>query len=298
MKILRFDDNRVGALKGKDRVVDLSDLITHREYRGPQGTIGALIEDFASYKPEIEKRLQSEIGKPLESVKLLAPLARPSNVFAAFSNYEDQNRTADMLPNEFFHKSPDLIGPEGTIELPDLEAVSVFHAEAELAVVIGKHSKKVSASDAMQHVFGYMPFFDVSARGLKRYSQLVPKGQDTFAACGPWIATADEIPDPHNIVVRSWLNGTLRQDYSTSHMANRIPAQIAWLSGMVQLHPGDVIATGTYHVGLGPVNAGETLEIEIEAIGKTRFHVKGNSPRKEIHYQPGGGGPGIKLTKV
>ena len=298
MKILRFDDDRVGVLQGDDKVIDLSDMISHREARGPQGTIGELIERFAAYRPEIEKRLKGGAGKPLKGVKLLAPLARPSNVFAAFANYRDQGRTAADLPNEFFHKSPDLIGPEGTVELPNIEAVSVFHAEAELAFVIGKHCRKATEATAMSHVFGYVPFFDISARGLTRRSQLVPKGQDTFAVCGPWIATADEIPDPHNLMVRSWVAGNPRQDYNTGLMAHYIPAQIAWLSRMVQLHPGDMVATGTYHVGLGPVNVGETIEIEIERIGRARFHLKGDSPRKETPVQPGSGGGGPKLTKV
>ncbi len=299
MKILRFDDDRVGVLKGDDKVVDVSGLIAQREYRGPQGTIGELIENFATYKPEIEKFLTTESGKLLSDVTLLAPLARPSNVFAAFANYLDQGRTPDMLTKEFFHKSPDLIGPEGTIELPDLEPVSVYHAEAELAFVIGTHAKKVTKSEAMNYVFGYVPFFDISARGLVRRSQVVPKGQDTFAVCGPWIATADEIPDPHNIMVRSWVAGEARQDYNTSHMAHHIPAQLSWLSHFVQLHPGDLIATGTYHVGLGPINVGERLEIEIEGIGRAGFNIKGDSPRKETHVQPGGGGGGgPKMSRV
>jgi 2-keto-4-pentenoate hydratase/2-oxohepta-3-ene-1,7-dioic acid hydratase in catechol pathway len=149
----------------------------------------------------------------------------------------------------------------------------------------------------MECVFGYVPFFDVSARGLVRRSQLLPKGQETFAPCGPWITTRDEVPDPYNLTVKSWVSGAPRQNYSTRHMAHRIAKQVAWLSRFVRLGPGDVVATGTYHEGLGPVNVGDTIEIEIGGLGRASFNVAGDSPRKAKGYQPGGG-VRIEMTKV
>jgi len=282
MKILRFDDDRVGILKADDRVVDVSDLISHRRERGPQRVMEELIGNFVSYRPQIERLVTRSAGTPLAGVKLSAPVPRPSNCLGAFLNYVDTpERKAEHLPNEFFHKAPDLLGPEGTIDLQDIAPVKEFTPEAELAFVIGKHAKHVAEADAMDHVFGYVPFFDVSARGLIRRAMLLPKGQDTFSPCGPWITTKDEIADPHRLQVRSWVNGKLRQDYSTAHMANRIPSQVSWLSRFIQLHPGDVIATGTHHSGLGPINPGDVLEIEIERLGRARFFAKGNSPRKD-----------------
>jgi 2-keto-4-pentenoate hydratase/2-oxohepta-3-ene-1,7-dioic acid hydratase in catechol pathway len=221
-------------------------------------------------------------------VKLLAPLPRPGKCLAAFANYFDiLGQSLDKLPNEYFYKAPELVGPEGTVELPDIPPVSVYHAEAELAFVIGKRAKNVQESSAMDCVFGYVPFFDISARGLARRTQFVPKGQDTFGPCGPWITTKDEVPDPHNLTVKSWLSGESRQNYSTKFMAHKIPDQIVWLSRMVRLECGDLVSTGTYHEGLGPVNSGDLLEIEIEGLGKARFHVKGSSPRKEAAWTPG-----------
>jgi 2-keto-4-pentenoate hydratase/2-oxohepta-3-ene-1,7-dioic acid hydratase in catechol pathway len=299
MQILRFNDDRVGVIKNGNRVVDISDLISHREVRGAQGVMDELIGRFESYRGAIEKLLASEAGVPLENVKLIAPEPRPSRVLAAFVNYLDRpDRTLDSLPMEFFHKAPELVGPEGTILLPDIAGVVEFHAEAELAFVIGKHCKNVPASAAMDHVFGYLPFFDVSARGMTRRSQLLPKGQDTFAPAGPFITTRDDIADPHDLIVKSWVNGEARQDYNTKHMAHKIPAQIAWLSRFIQLQPGDVIATGTYHVGLGPVNVGDTLEIEISGCGRTRFFCKGDSPHKAQGFQPGQGVRQAPITKV
>ena len=139
----------------------------------------------------------------------------------------------------------------------------------------------------MDHVFGYVPFFDISARGMTRRTTFLSKGQDTFGPCGPWITTRNEVPDPHSLNVRSWVNGQLRQEYNTRHMAHRIPEQIAWLTRFVELRPGDVVATGTHHMGLGPINDGDVLDIEIETLGKARFLVKGQGPRKDVEFMPG-----------
>ena len=298
MKILRFNNDQLGVLKNNDTVVEISDLISHRPERGPQRVMEVLIGEFESFRPRIEKMLAQEKGVPLASVKLLAPIPRPSRCLAAFANYKDTpERNPDTLPDEFFHKSPHLVGPEGDVVLLDLPPVSEYHAEAEIAFVMGKSSRNVSKDKAYDHIFGYVPFFDISARGLTRRSQLVPKGQDTFGPCGPWITTRDEVPDPHKLNVKSWVSGAARQDYSTEHMAHTIPEQIAWLTRFIQLHPGDVITTGTYHVGLGPINVGDTLEIEIEKLGRARYFVKGNCPPKLKNVKVGGT-PGNPITRV
>lgn len=288
MKILRFDDDRIGILKDGDRVVDVSATIASRKAKGPQRVMEDIIENFRGYRRKLERILAREPGVPLSSVKLLAPIPRPGKCLAAFVNYLDRpDRSVDSLPNEFFYKSPDLVGPEGAVELLDIAPVVVYQAEAELAFVIGKNAKNVPAGDAMDYVFGYVPFFDIAARGLARRTQFVPKGQDTYGPCGPWITTKDEIPNPHNLVVKSWVNGQARQNYNTRFMAHKIPDQIAWLTKFVRLQPGDVIATGTYHEGLGPINDSDLLEIEIERMGKARFFIKGHGPRKDAEWMPG-----------
>lgn len=305
MKILRFDDERIGILKDGDLVADISDVISHRDIRGPQGVMEELIGNFESYKSRIEDMVAAAAGVPLAEVTLLAPVPRPSRCLAAFVNYLDTpERTIENLPNEFFHKAPELIGPGGTVVLPDMDQVAVFQAEAELAYVIGRHAKHVAEADAMDHVFGYLPFFDISARGMLRRSQFLPKGQDTFAPAGPWITTKDEIADPHDLRVRSWVNDEARQDYNTKTMAHQIPDQVAWLSRFVQLRPADVIATGTYHTGLGPVNPGDTIHIEIEGLGRASFAVAGDGPRKEPVWDAAARKasqilePGLSITRV
>src|SRR5205807_8915617 len=135
-------------------------------------------------------------------------LPRPSKCHATFVHSVDlPDRSPDRLSNEDFDKSFDLVGPMGTVELSDILAAAVYQPEAEFAFVIGKTAKDVSESKAMDYVFGYVPFFDVSTRGLVRRTQFIPKGQDSHGCCGPWIITKDEIPDPHNVVVKSWTNG-------------------------------------------------------------------------------------------
>lgn len=288
MKVLRFNDNRVGVLKNGTHVVDLSSTVTYRAEKGPQRVLEEIIETFDTSRQSYDKMIEQESGVPLSSVKLLPPIPRPSKCLAAFVNYIDRpERNADNIHNEFFYKSPELLGPEGSVELPDIPQVVVYQPEAELAFVMGKKARHVKEDNAMNYVFGYIPFFDISARGMTRRTHFLGKGMDTFGACGPWITTADEIRDPHSITVRSWVNGQLRQNYSTEHMAHKIPDLIAWVTRFVSLQPGDVIATGTYHPGLGPINDGDVLEIEIEKLGKARFFVKGYGPRKDTEWMPG-----------
>jgi len=288
LKILRFNDDRIGVIKNETMVVDVSDAINSRKAKGPQRVMEEIIEGWRKYRRLFEKLIAALDGVPLDSVELKCPLPRPSKCLAAFVNYVDRpDRSPESLPNEYFYKSPDLVGPGGTIELIDIPAAVVYQPEAEFAFVMGKTAKNVAESKAMASVFGYIPFFDISTRGLARRTQFVPKGQDTHGACGPWIITKDEIPDPDNVVVKSWTNGEPRQDYNTKFMAHKIPEQIAWLTRFLRLNPGDVIATGTYHEGLKPINVGDTIEIEFENLGRARFLIGGNSPRKDADWLPG-----------
>ncbi len=287
MKILRFNDDRIGILTGGDSVVDVSDVISSRTEKGPQRVIEEIIDRFSSVQKEIEQIAARGNAVPLKSIKLLTPVPRPSKCLAAFVNSLDRpGAEPGNVPIEFFYKSPELLGPEGTITLLDIPPVTVYQPEAELGFVIGKRAKNVEESAAMDYVFGYFPFLDISARGIIRRTHFLGKGQDTFGPCGPWITTKDEVADPHSLQVKSWVNGTLRQDYNTKDMAQKIPKLIAWLTRFVSLQVGDVITTGTYHEGLGPLNDGDVLEIEIEKLGRARYFTRGYGPRKEEKWAP------------
>jgi 2-keto-4-pentenoate hydratase/2-oxohepta-3-ene-1,7-dioic acid hydratase in catechol pathway len=197
-------------------------------------------------------------------------------------NYMEDGTRDAPAPINAFHKSPSaIIGPGDTMVLPDAPA-SVFEGEAEVAVVIGKRASNVKAADAMQYVFGYMNFIDGSARGLPPPGNVFfqMKSRDTFAPIGPWIVTADEIPDPQKLQVRLWNNGVLRQNFNTSDMAHDIKRCIAWATSIHTLEPGDILATGTNHRGLHPFQNGDRIELETEGLGRLAFNVRDDLERK------------------
>jgi 2-keto-4-pentenoate hydratase/2-oxohepta-3-ene-1,7-dioic acid hydratase in catechol pathway len=191
-------------------------------------------------------------------------------------NYMEDGTRTEAAPINAFHKSPNaVIGPEDTMVLPDVPA-SIFEGEAEVAVVIGKRAKDVKSADAMSYVFGYANFVDGSARGLPPPGNVFyqMKSRDTFAPLGPYIVTADEIRDPHQLQVRLWVNGVLKQNFNTSDMAHKIPRCIEWVSSIHTLEPGDVLATGTNHRGLSSFQDGDVVELESDGLGRLRFHVR------------------------
>ena len=289
MKILRFNGERVGVLVDGKGVVDVSAAISNREEKGPQRVMQQVIDEWdATYKAEFEKLAASGDGVPLESVTLLNPIPQPRKVLAAFANYLDTPaRKPDDIPLEFFYKAPETVGPGGQVHLLDIDPVYVFQPEAEIAFVIGNGGRNVSIANAYESIFGYCPFVDISARGMNRRTQFLPKGQDTFALVGPWITTRDEVRDPHTLNVKSWVNGSARQDYNTSAMARKIPEQLSWLSKFLDLKGGDIITTGTYHVGLGPINDGDVFEVEIEKLGRASWTIKSDGPVKDPEFRPG-----------
>ena len=309
MKVLRFNDDQIGILKGESHVVDISNIISYRAEKGPQRVIQEVIEKIDVFRDEIDRIVAGQPGIPLDAVRLLVPIPRPSKCLGAFLNYMDTpERKLEPPPLDFFYKAPELLGPGGTVELLELPSVTHFHAEAELAFVIGRMAKNISPEEAMDYVFGYVPFFDISARGVVRYTRFIAKGQDTFGPCGPWITTRDEIPDPHALHVTSWTNGKVSQEFSTEHMTHRIPDQLSWLSRFVLLQPGDVIATGTYHAGRDLLQDRDIVEIEIEKLGRAKFAVRRYRPQMDFREGAGagkGGVPmlprpddGVKITKV
>ena len=157
---------------------------------------------------------------------------------------------------------------------------AIFHHEAELGLVIGSEAAHVNAEDAYQHIFGYVNFIDGSARGLGGNSFFQGKSWDTFGPVGPCIVTADEIDDPMDLNIRLWVNGNLRQDFSTSDMAYDIPRCIEWASGITSLEPGDILATGTNHQGLGAMQDGDVIELHIDGLDKLTINVRDDLKRE------------------
>ena len=280
MKILFFDDFKLGVLKA-DAVVDVSQTVSDIPHVGPHDLINGLIARFADYRKRLEQAAVTGRSIPLSSVRIRPPLPRPINIDCMARNYIEPGMRAKPEPINAFHKSPSaVIGDGDTMVLPDVPAL-IFEGEAELGVVIGKRALNVKAAQAMDHVFGYINFIDGSARGLppagNTFFQM--KSRDTFAPMGPYIVTADEVPDPHKLQIRLSVNGTLKQNYNTSDMTYKIPRCIEWISSIHTLEPGDVLAMGTNHMGLSAVQDGDTVELETEGLGRLRVHVRDDLKR-------------------
>ena len=273
MKLLFFDDFKLGVLQG-DSVVDVSQVVREIPHTAPHNLISGLIERFADYRGALERAVAAGKGTPLNAVRIRPPLPRPANIGCMAVNYMEDGTRKEPAPINAFHKSPSgVIGDGDTMVLPDVPA-TIFEGEAELALVIGKRAANVPAAQAMEYIFGYVNFIDGSARGLlpvgNTFYQM--KSRATFAPMGPYLVTADEVKDPHNLQVRLWVNGALMQNYNTSDMAHKIPRCIEWVSSIHALEPGDVLALGTNHRGLNPFQDGDLVELENEPLG--RLHIK------------------------
>jgi 2-keto-4-pentenoate hydratase/2-oxohepta-3-ene-1,7-dioic acid hydratase in catechol pathway len=200
-------------------------------------------------------------------VTLLAP-CEPTKIVALGLNYRDHAAEfGHPVPEEpliFLKPSTAVIGPDANIIYPRMSRRVDY--EAELAVVMGKTARRVDENQALEYILGYTCFNDVTARDLqKKDGQFTrAKGFDTFAAMGPWIET--EIRDPDNVMVEAYLNGERRQHSSTSNMVFGVRRLIAFISEVMTLLPGDVIATGTPS-GIGPMRPGDVVEIRVEGIG-------------------------------
>jgi 2-keto-4-pentenoate hydratase/2-oxohepta-3-ene-1,7-dioic acid hydratase in catechol pathway len=280
MKLLFFDDFKLGVLKG-DAVVDVSETVRNIPHTGPHNLISGLIERFADYRGRLEEAVARGTGVPVSQVRIRPPLPKPYNIVCMAVNYMEDGTRTEPAPINAFHKSPNsVIGHGDTMVLPDVPA-TIFEGEAELALVIGKRASHVRAAEAMDYIFGYLNFIDGSARGLppagNTFYQM--KSRDTFAPMGPYLVTADEIPHPHTLQVRLWVNEILKQNYNTSDMAHKIPRVIEWISSIHTLEPGDVIATGTNHRGLSAFQDGDLIELETEGLGRLRFSVKDDLQR-------------------
>ncbi|MEU9746618.1 fumarylacetoacetate hydrolase family protein [Streptomyces niveus] len=195
------------------------------------------------------------------------PLPRPGKIMGAPANYYDH---VDEMPDSativdwgLFLKSPTSVtGHRGTIRLPWSDKRT--DQEGELAVVIGRTARHVDPEDALDHVFGYTCVLDITVRSTEDRS--LRKSFDTFTPIGPWITTADEIPDPSALELRCSVNGDLRQHTSTSKLIYGVRELVAYASAAMTLHPGDVIATGT-PAGVGPLSDGDTISLTIDHIG-------------------------------
>jgi 2-keto-4-pentenoate hydratase/2-oxohepta-3-ene-1,7-dioic acid hydratase in catechol pathway len=280
MKLANIKPNGL-ALVVNDSLIPLGDILP------PGATMIDLIEQYDSVKDKLKSLAAGAKGTKLDPKLLKPPVERPSKIYAAAGNYQrgtgglDAGRgrgsastvsPEELLENIFLKPPSAIAGPEDNIVIPK-KAESIF-PELELCVVIGKKARHLSKAQAMDAVFGYTIMQDVTARGFGKSKNMggtrsVRKGFETFAPIGPWITTADEIRDPHNLWMKLWINGELAQSAKTDAMINDIPTQISFLSSVTTLYPGDLLTTGNpdspeFQAKLKP---GDILRSEIEGIG-------------------------------
>jgi 2-keto-4-pentenoate hydratase/2-oxohepta-3-ene-1,7-dioic acid hydratase in catechol pathway len=252
-----------------------------------------LIAGYSHLRSALTHAADADSPIRLDPKLLKPPVERPSKIWAAAGNYRrgsdglgdarGRGRAAQAAPEELlenmFLKPPSaIIGPEDNILIPR-NADSIF-PELELCVVIGKTARNLSKAQAFDAIFGYTIMLDVTARGYGLSKNLsgtrnVRKGFETFAPIGPWITTKDEISDPHDLLMKLWINGELKQSAKTDAMINDIPTQVSFLSQIATLYPGDLITTGNpdspeFQEKLKP---GDVLKAEIEGIGAMTLRV-------------------------
>lgn len=287
MKILRFNDGRVGISDGI-KVVDVSALCGVSTGEWPPVGINRLIRDFDALRPQLERLLHQEAGLPIESVRMQTPVPWPNKLMAYPVNYHDHaremaSRGLASVQGYFLKSSSSLVGPADSIELPALPGREVHH-ECEIALVIGRQGRQIEPEHALEHVFGYACLLDMTVRG--REERVFRKSYDTFTPVGPWIVTADEVPDPEDIGMRLWVNDELRQQANTRDLIVDIRQMVAVASSVSTLYPGDLIATGT-PAGVGPVRDGDVVTIEVEHVGRMSIPVvQGSLGANVVFAQP------------
>jgi 2-keto-4-pentenoate hydratase/2-oxohepta-3-ene-1,7-dioic acid hydratase in catechol pathway len=280
MRIATFDNQRMGVVANDDTMVDITDLLQQYDPLGPEDLLPDLIAHWGELKAELESRAAAGGGKPLGDVKLNSPLVRPTKIICLIGNYREGTDRPIQILDIFFKSQEGIVGDGDTVVLPPHQA-DIFHHEAEIAVVIGKTAKDLSEDEAMDAIFGYTAYNDVSARGLGRkgINSFLGKSFDTFAGFGPWITTADEIPDPQKLHITVDVGGELRQDYNTSDMERPIKELMTYLSSIMTLNPGDVICCGTNHQGLGSMQHGDAVTTTVEKAGSFTLHVQDEHDR-------------------
>ena len=239
MKIVLYDDHKVGLLDD-GHVVDVSAVVPSGAT--PQLTVEGLIANFASLRGPLERELERGKRVPLAGVRLRAPVPRPGKIVCMGGNFgEFVGRKGPLWG---FLKSPEaVLDPGGTVVL-SREDANIFHHEAELVAIIGRTACRVSKDGALGHIFGYTCGCDVSGRFAPETRQQFGKSFDTFAPIGPCLVTADEIPDPHQVRVRMWVDGQARHDYPVSDIAHSVEESLAWMTSMVTVKPGDLEGAG------------------------------------------------------
>jgi 2-keto-4-pentenoate hydratase/2-oxohepta-3-ene-1,7-dioic acid hydratase in catechol pathway len=285
MRLCRFGDGRLGLVEG-EMVRDVTgalDVLPAGTYPFPRHDV------FIANLEAVVRRVKAIAGAadrvPLDGLTLLSPIANPGKIIAAPVNYQQhldevqgdaqlhRNTPGHTLTIQaagvFLKATSSLVGPGEGIEIRRADRRTDH--EVELAFIIGRTASRVPRDEAMQYVAGYAIGLDVTIRGTEDRS--FRKSADTYTVLGPWLVTADEIPDPGRLDLELSLNGELRQRSNTKHLILGIPDLVELASSFYTLHPGDIVLTGTPE-GVSPIEAGDRITATIEGIGTMHVRVR------------------------
>jgi 2,4-diketo-3-deoxy-L-fuconate hydrolase len=286
MKICRYDDDRLGIVIG-DQVHDVTAAQTEIRAAAPYaGKADAVVAALPSWRAKLEQMAKAAPGKPLSQVKLLSPVARPPKLLAAPTNYakhiEEMQKFRDTVPGLarfspdiekagiFLKANTSLVGPSEGIPMrfPDRRN----DHEAELCLIIGKQGSDIPRDKAWDYIAGYSLGLDMTARGQEDRS--FRKSIDGYSVLGPWMVTADEIPNPADVDFVLHVNDEKRQESNTKFLIFDIPRLIEFASQFYTLYPGDVYYTGTPE-GVGPVKPGDWIKLNsLPQLGELRIQVR------------------------
>lgn len=274
MRLALFNKGRLGLVDGDD-LVDVTEQLAGPGAPGPAGALQRYIETTARDGAG-RLDLTGCPRVPLTEADLEAPLPRPGKIIGAPVNYLDHKAEMEYTTSiadlgVFLKANSSVIGPGQDILLPYTDKRT--DQEGELGVVIGRTASHVSTDDALDHVFGYTCVLDITVRSGEDRS--TRKSFDTFTPIGPWVVTADEVPDPDTLGLRCDVGGATRQETNTADLIFGVRELIAYTSSVMTLYPGDVIATGT-PAGVGPLGHGDRVVLEIERVGRLEVGVDGS----------------------
>lgn len=283
MRICRFNDNRLGLVRGAS-VYDVSPVLDSlAQHRYPLPDHDPLVAALPELRPRMEELAGQAAPLALDGVRLLPPVASPRKIVAAPVNYRLHHDEAladatihhgtNILPIDkaglFLKATSSLIGASDDVVIRFPEARNDH--EIELVAVIGRRADRVARKDALSCVAGYSIGLDMTVRGTEERS--MRKSCDTYSVLGPWMVTSDEIPDPSALEMELTVNGEIRQKTSTSNLLRDVAALIERASSFYTLMPGDLLYTGTPE-GVGPVKAGDTMVAQIAGIGSMEINVR------------------------
>jgi 2-keto-4-pentenoate hydratase/2-oxohepta-3-ene-1,7-dioic acid hydratase in catechol pathway len=283
MRLCRFGDGRLGLVEGA-RVKDVTaalDLLPACRY--PLPTSDILISNLDRISERVCAIAAVSASLPLAGLPLLSPVANPGKIVGAPVNYQkhlDEARENPELHHQnqiaviqrtgvFLKANSSLAGPSEGIALRHLDRRNDH--EVELAFVIGKTANKVSRTEALKYVAGYSIGLDITTRGPEERS--LRKSAESYTVLGPWLVTADEIPDPQNLNLGISVNGEIRQDSNTKYMILGVAELIEFATSFYTLYPGDVVITGTPE-GVSPIQPGDRIVATIQSIGSMEVMVR------------------------